>query len=194
MRSSNLLKRKSRKLAQSLHIEEQPIQPMDMKQPVSLVIRGWLMLVVGLLCFLFYFQFMIARVSGPSMNPTLHHNQMLLVSKHDRVDRFDIVVLKERLAENGETKNIVKRVIAFGGERVVVVNGQLFINNVAFDEYYLDKANIKQFKKTSFEITVPKGYVFVMGDNRDVSKDSRAVGSFKKDAILGVALVQSSNQ
>lgn len=194
MRSSNPLKRKSRKLAQSLHISEQPIQPMDMKQPVSLVIRGWLMLVGGLLCFLFYFQFMIARVSGPSMNPTLHHNQILLVSKHDRVDRFDIVVLKERLAKDGETKHIVKRVIAFGGERVVVVNGQLFINNVAFDEYYLDKANIQQFKKTSFEITVPKGYVFVMGDNRDVSKDSRAVGSFKKDAVLGVALIQSSHK
>lgn len=188
MNNQRYLKRKSQRLAKSLGVPAKEEHPLFLKQPLSIVFKGWLYLIIGLAFLLFHFQFMIARVSGPSMNPTLHHNQLRLVSKHDHVDRFDIVVLKERLTKQGETKDIVKRVIAFGGERVVVVNGQLFIDNVAYHEYYLDKENTKMFKQTSFEIKVPKGYVFVMGDNRDVSKDSRAVGSFKKDAILGVVI------
>ena len=73
----------------------------------------------------------------------------MLLSKYDQVDRFDVVVLKERLTEGGDTKNIVKRVIGMGGERVTVVNGQLFIDNVAYNEYYLDNENIKAFGNTS---------------------------------------------
>lgn len=184
----NYIEEKRNKLAQSLGVKPEHNTPLVLDKPKSPVLRGYIFLAIGVLLIAFQLCFGIVRVSGPSMQPTLHDKDFMLISKYDRVDRFDIVVLKERVADNGPSKNIVKRVIGFGGDRVTVVNGQLFINNVAYNEYYLDDANIEAFKHTSFDMTVPDGYLFVMGDNRDVSKDSRTVGSFKKSAVIGVKI------
>lgn len=180
------IKDKQKKLAESLGVECTHRVPIELEKPTSSLVKSYAVMMVGLIFIIFHMCFSVVKVSGPSMLPTLKHNDYMLLSKYDQVDRFDVVVLKERLTEGGDTKNIVKRVIGMGGERVTVVNGQLFIDNVAYNEYYLDDENIKVFGNTSFDITVPDGYYFVMGDNRDVSKDSRTVGSFKKDAVIGV--------
>lgn len=180
------IKDKQKKLAESLGVECTHRVPIELEKPTSSLVKSYAVMIVGLIFIIFHMCFSVVKVSGPSMLPTLKHNDYMLLSKYDQVDRFDVVVLKERLTEGGDTKNIVKRVIGMGGERVTVVNGQLFIDNVAYNEYYLDDENIKVFGNTSFDITVPDGYYFVMGDNRDVSKDSRTVGSFKKDAVIGV--------
>lgn len=182
------IKYKQKKLANSLGVERTNRRPIELDKPKSTLFYSYTMMAIGVLMILFHLCFAIVRVSGPSMLPTLHHNDLMLLAKHDPVDRFDIVVLKERLVEGGPSKNIVKRVIGFGGERVTVVNGQLFVDNVAYDEPYLDEENARAFSVTSFDITVPDGYVFVMGDNRDISKDSRTVGSFKKESIIGVKM------
>lgn len=184
----NYIEEKQNKLAQSLGIEPEDNNPLVLDKPKSPILKGYIFLIIGVLLIAFQMCFSIVRVSGPSMLPTLHDKDFMLISKYDRVDRFDIVVLKERVADNGPSKNIVKRVIGFGGDRVTVVNGQLFINNVAYNEYYLDSANTEAFKTVNFDITVPDGHLFVMGDNRDVSKDSRTVGSFKKSAVVGVKI------
>ena len=184
----NYIEEKQKKLAQSLGIEPENNKPLVLNKPKSPILKGYIFLGIGILLIAFQMCFGIVRVSGPSMLPTLHDKDFMLISKYDRVDRFDIVVLKERVADNGPSKNIVKRVIGFGGDRITVVNGQLFINNVAYNEYYLDDENIKSFKNVNFDITVPDDYLFVMGDNRDVSKDSRTVGSFKKSAVIGVKI------
>lgn len=180
------IKDKQKKLAESLGVECTHRVPIELEKPTSSLVKSYAVMIIGLIFIIFHMGFSVVKVSGPSMLPTLKHNDYMLLSKYDQVDRFDVVVLKERLTEGGDTKNIVKRVIGMGGERVTVVNGQLFIDNVAYNEYYLDNENIKAFGNTSFDITVPDGYYFVMGDNRDVSKDSRTVGSFKKDAVIGV--------
>lgn len=182
----NYMERKRERLAQSLGVEGARRNPIELDEPTSSLMQAYLLMAVGFLLFLFYVNFAIIRVSGPSMQPTLQNNNIMVVAKHQKVRRFDIVVLKERLTKDGPSKNIVKRVIGLSGDRVTVVKGKLFINNKEYDEYYLDEANIKAFKDTSFEIIVPKGHYFVMGDNRDVSKDSRTVGSFKEDALVGV--------
>lgn len=184
----NYIEEKQKKLAQSLGVEPEDNNPLVLDKPKSPILKGYAFLIIGVLLIAFQMCFGIVRVSGPSMLPTLHDKDFMLISKYDRVDRFDVVVLKERVADNVPSKNIVKRVIGFGGDRVAVVNGQLFINNVAYNEYYLDSANTEAFKNVNFDITVPEDHIFVMGDNRDVSKDSRTVGSFKKSAVIGVKI------
>ena len=184
----NYIEEKQAKLAKSLGIEPEVDKPLVLDKPKSPILKGYVFLGIGILLIAFQMCFGVVRVSGPSMLPTLHDKDFMLISKYDRVDRFDIVVLKERVADNGPSKNIVKRVIGFGGDRVTVVDGQLFVNNIAYNEYYLDDANTELFKNVNFDITVPDDYLFVMGDNRDVSKDSRTVGSFKKSAVIGVKI------
>ena len=184
----NYIEEKQAKLAKSLGIEPEVNKSLVLDKPKSPILKGYVFLGIGILLIAFQMCFGVVRVSGPSMLPTLHDKDFMLISKYDRVDRFDIVVLKERVADNGPSKNIVKRVIGFGGDRVTVVDGQLFVNNIAYNEYYLDDANTELFKNVNFDITVPDDYLFVMGDNRDVSKDSRTVGSFKKSAVIGVII------
>lgn len=141
---------------------------------------------------IFRMAFSVFIVNGPSMMPTLHNRDVTLVHKNEKVKRFDIVVLNERLADNGPSKRIVKRVIGFGGDVITVIGGQLYINNKKYDEPYLQEKYIKNFKKVDWTIVVPKGHIFVLGDNRDVSKDSRTVGSFKTSAVIGVQILGGS--
>ena len=137
---------------------------------------------------IFICNFVLVRVNGHSMDPTLHNNQYFIAKRNEKPKRFEIVVLKERIETNGPEKTIVKRVIGLPGDTVSVIGGRLFINNREYSEKYLDTNNIKDFDKLNWTITVPKNHIFVLGDNRDISKDSRSVGCFKVSAITGVKL------
>ena len=75
------------------------------------------------------------------------------------------------------------------GDRITVIKGKLYINNEEYVEPYLSAENIKDFAKVDWDIRVPDNHYFVLGDNRDVSKDSRQVGSFEKSAIKGAAVL-----
>lgn len=138
---------------------------------------------------IFRMAFSVSIVNGPSMMPTLHDRDVTLVHNDEKVKRFDVVVLNERLVDDGPSKRIVKRVIGFGGDVITVIDGQLYINNKKYYEPYLDEKYIKNFKNVDWTIVVPKDHIFVLGDNRDVSKDSRSVGSFKTSAIIGVEVL-----
>mgnify|MGYP000921975372 FL=1 len=160
------------------------VTPIQKKEP-----NNWIW--YSLICVLFVgvigfnLMFSLIRVSGHSMDNTLRDGQYVVVNKHKDVKRFDIVVLKERVSEGGETKQVIKRVIGLPGDSIVVENGKLYINNQPYDEPYLMNSMIENYKLQSYAIIVPEDTVFVLGDNRDVSKDSRMVGSFKKSAIIG---------
>lgn len=160
------------------------VTPIRKKEP-----NNWIW--YSLICVLFVgvigfnLMFSLIRVSGHSMDNTLRDGQYVVVNKHKDVKRFDIVVLKERVSEGGETKQVIKRVIGLPGDSIVVENGKLYINNQPYDEPYLMDSMIENYKLQSYAIIVPEDTVFVLGDNRDVSKDSRMVGSFKKSAIIG---------
>lgn len=183
---------KSERLASSLPNVEPRKQTanLTLDKPRSKFFDGWLFLTVGSVLIIFNLMFGLVRVSGKSMLPTLHHNNMMLVSRMEPVRRFDIAVFDERLEENGDTKRIVKRVIGLGGDRVTVVNGDLYINNQHYKEDYLSPELITAFKNYDFDIIVPKNHYFVLGDNRDISNDSRQVGSFTKDSLVGVKILQ----
>lgn len=144
------------------------------------------LLIVFLVAFNLMFSF--SRVSGRSMQPTLHNNDYVLFLRTHKVKRFDVVSLRERLVDRGNEKLIVKRVIGLPGDRITSIDGQLYVNNEKIAEKYLDPQFTKMYNQMSYTITVPKGRVFVLGDNRDISKDSRALGSFKESAIIGVEI------
>ena len=134
----------------------------------------------------------IALVEGQSMNPTLDDNDLLLRASYrfNKPKYGDIVVFKTDIPHPwgiysyfGAKKALVKRVIGLPGDRIVVTNGQVYRNDVLLDEPYL-KDNITDGEVDS---VVPEGNIFVMGDNRLNSNDSRweQVGFVSNNRIIG---------
>ena len=133
-------------------------------------------------------------VSGPSMKPTLHNNNRMVLNKIGLIlstpKRGDIVVFHAT-----EEKDYIKRVVGMPGDSIEYKNDQLFINGKEVDEPYLDeyKKQLSEGKLTndfsledSFGLKkIPKGEYFLMGDNRRVSGDSRELGPIKKSKIIG---------
>ena len=120
-----------------------------------------------------------AIVSGPSMNNTLEDGQLVIINKIAykiyNIKRFDIVVLKN---EEGNDR-IIKRVIGLPNEKIEYKENKLYIN----DKYV--EANFNYEFTDDFVTTTGEGEYFVMGDNRGISKDSRMLGNFTKDDIIG---------
>ena len=116
-------------------------------------------------------------VQGESMVPTLKGGEVMVLKKYDtNYNRFDIVVVNKSV----EGDNLIKRVIALPGETIRYRNNILYINDkVLEDEYaYGDTGNFQ-------EITLGEDEYFLMGDNRAISLDSRALGIIKKQEIEG---------
>lgn len=121
-----------------------------------------------------------AIVKGTSMYPTLGDKDVLIVKKYDKtIKRFDIVVIKH------EGTMLVKRVIGLPGEQVEYKDSKLYINNIEIEEKF-DKSITQDFNITELEFSmIPRGFYFVVGDNRDNSQDSRAIGFISKEEIIG---------
>lgn len=129
---------------------------------------GTALIALAILSFLIAYVFRIVGVEGSSMQPTLHNGDRLLLSAFDtQYERGDIVVVDRYTKEP-----LIKRVIAVGGETVRIdEDGNVYINDVLIREPYIQgKTELKEFDG---EVMIPRGYLFVMGDNRTVSKDSR---------------------
>ena len=124
------------------------------------------------------------RVEGRSMNPSLYSDQTLLVEKVSRYfelpERGNIVIVHYP----DSTNNYVKRVIGLPGERIRIENSTVYINDAALLETYTSKEEYADME----EITVPEDSIFVMGDNRAHSQDSRFVGPIPHDSIVGTAV------
>ena len=132
-------------------------------------------------------------VSGHSMDTTLHDGDRVLVNKlsyrlHDP-NRGDVVVLKT-IEGTGE-RDLIKRVVALPGETIEYRNCTLYINDRELIEPYLDPLVVtpNACGPDQTKITVPIDYVFVMGDNRPGSKDSREIGPVSYADLLGRAFV-----
>lgn len=84
---------------------------------------------LGIAIFIFSCNFLLVKVDGHSMDPTLHSNFFFIAKKREKPKRFDIVVLRKRESDNAPSKVIVKRVIGLPGDRVSVINGYLFVKS-----------------------------------------------------------------
>lgn len=129
-------------------------------------------------------------VQGGSMDQTLEDGEHLIISDFFYSPKNGDIVVFEALNGNFETP-LVKRVIAVPGQSVAMQDGVVYIDGIALDEdyTYLDFSD----PKDSFtELTVPDGYVFVMGDHRNNSRDSRdsAVGLVDIRSILGHVILR----
>ncbi|MTI66621.1 MAG: signal peptidase I [Firmicutes bacterium] len=129
-------------------------------------------------------------VIGSSMYPTLHEKDRLftnkIVYKVEEPKRKDIVVIK---APDVPDKDYIKRIIALEGDIIEIKNGKVYLNGKILNEEYL-KEDVYTYGE--LKLKVPKGHVFVLGDNRNrmASKDSRVFGSVKIDSIKGKAWIR----
>lgn len=121
-------------------------------------------------------------VDGHSMDNTLFDGEQLLLNPSAEIRSGDIVVF-----EYGQTY-LIKRVVGLPGDTVAVVKGVLYVNNIKYDESYLSEECITRFMDSSFMVTVGEDEYFVMGDNRDNSRDSRSFGCVPRDTITGVTI------
>lgn len=115
-------------------------------------------------------------VNGSSMEPTLHNNELVLINKiglNKGIYRYDIVVVKY------ENSTIIKRVIGLPYETVEYINDTLYIDG----EEVGTKVDFEYTK--DFKLTAGKNEYIVLGDNRNISKDSRIIGPVKERDIIG---------
>ena len=129
--------------------------------------------------------FSIGLATGESMSATIPSPSILLINKLDKdLQRNDIVVCKE-----GGLKTITKRIIGLPGESVTItVDGKVFINNTLYeDEYGIISFPMYLSGDRSYPVVLGEDEYFVMGDNRNVSADSRntEIGNIKKEDIIG---------
>ena len=132
-------------------------------------------------------------VKGYSMYPTLEENDYLMIERvpyttHEP-HKGDIVVFKSQLLQSdGVEKDLVKRVIGMPGDKIKIYDGKVYINDVLQQEKYING----RVTDGSVESVVPDGFIFVMGDNRPNSLDSRdeRVGFVKMDDIIGRVFVR----
>lgn len=121
-------------------------------------------------------------VDGHSMDNTLFDGEQLIINPSATPRFGDIVVF-----DYGGTY-LIKRVIGMPGDTVTVAKGILYVNNIKYEETYLSPECTAKYKDSSFTVTVGNDEYFVMGDNRDNSRDSRSFGCIRKDTLTGVAI------
>lgn len=141
----------------------------------KMIVTGFGLFLVFILAFsvFFWMNFQTVEVRGDSMEPTYHDGSRLLVSRAywlvGSVSKGDVIVIKQDADEY-----IIKRVYALEGEAVDFAKIP--------DEWALEQG----------EYIVPAGKVYVLGDNKDVSEDSRQLGPFRLDSVIGKVVMSMS--
>ena len=165
-------------------------------------LRDWvvaILLAVVIAFFVREYVFTLVKVQGQSMEPSLHHDDRLYVNRFFYTpEKGDVVIFEPATDPN---RPYVKRVIATEGDTVYIdfKTGDVYVNDEVIDEDYIKDATrekgsyIKELIENdkysrSNPIVIQPGYIFVMGDNRNNSKDSRHLGPVPIDEVMGGAV------
>ncbi|MCD7894232.1 MAG: signal peptidase I [Erysipelotrichaceae bacterium] len=164
---------------------------MKLKQVLFSIVE--FVIVVAITICVFRFVAIPIRIDGSSMENTLHDSDIALINaigvNEDHIDRFDVVVAySDQLDEK-----IIKRVIGLPGETIAFVNDVLYVDGEIVVQDFLDEDFVEASKATynvdnfteDFEVTLGEDEYFLMGDNRLRSTDSRVLGAFSIDDIIG---------
>ena len=169
------------------------------------LIREWVTVLVVALVIAITVRSLILQqfyISGPSMEATMFQDNRVLVNKlsyrlHD-IHRGDVVVF-DRVSVDGEVvqhDDLIKRVIGLSGETISIKDCQVFINSKLLAEPYLNDYDLAQSSLDDRcrvplmeETLIPENHLFVMGDNRPQSFDSRMFGSIEQNLVVGRAFV-----
>lgn len=164
----------------------------------------WVVVVVGAVLVALLIKTFVMQaffIPSDSMVPTLRNGDRVLVNKlsyrlHD-VNRGDIVVFERPVETKDEIKDLIKRVIALPGEKVVIADNKVYVDDKALNEPYLPAGTTNTPGPGGADWThrctpedpcvVPRDSVWVMGDNRTNSQDSRYIGPVRQDKIVGRA-------
>ncbi|MBR6585730.1 MAG: signal peptidase I [Firmicutes bacterium] len=134
-------------------------------------------------------------IQQQSMEPNFYSGDYVITSRQaynifGDPQRGDIIVFKSDLyTDEGEAKNLIKRIIGLPGDTVEIIEGEVYLNGEMLNEEYIKEPGLSGEMEA---ITVPEGELFVMGDNRRVSQDSRsgAVGTISQNTIVGKVVVR----
>ncbi len=129
------------------------------------------------------------QVRGSSMDATFHNGEYILTNKltyrFGPYKRGDVIVFK---SPDNKDVDFIKRIIGLPGDKVMIKDGKVVLNGVALNEKYIQGTTMAHeggFMKDSTEVQVPAGHLFVMGDNRPRSSDSRTFGPVPQQDIIG---------
>ena len=154
---------------------------MNISNKIKEIVRY--ILVVGGITGVFLLFFRLAMVDGSSMYPTLNDRDILLLRRTQNITYGDIVAISSRSLE----EELCKRVIGLEGDHVVINKDGLFVNDKKIIENYVNE-NVWS-DMYDINLVVPKDKVFVMGDNRNHSLDSRGLGCLKVVDIKGILIL-----
>ncbi len=135
-----------------------------------------------------FFVFNITLVDGKSMFPTLDDGDRLITEKISlnwrEVKRGDILVIH---APDKVNQNYIKRVVAVAGDRIELIDGKVYLNGEVLNEKYVVDNPTHPYRNIS-SWDIEEGQVFVMGDNRGASNDSRSFGPIDVNQVMGVSI------
>ncbi|MCL5090391.1 MAG: signal peptidase I [Patescibacteria group bacterium] len=156
-----------------------------------------IVLALSIFIIVYLFLFQPHQVKGNSMFPNFHNGEFLLTNKisyrFGLPERGDVIVFKAPKSEPcAEIEcEYIKRVIALPGDKVMVSNGVIYVNEQKLDESaYLPKdylTNYGSFLLEGVERIIPQGYYLPLGDNRPYSRDGREFGPVPMESIVGKA-------
>lgn len=145
------------------------------------------------LAFIFH-SYVLARanVDGPSMQPTLHNNDVIFLEKlsieTNNIKKGEIIVFDSK---NENNDYYIKRVIGVAGDQVEIKDGKVYVNGNQIVENYLAQGTITEPISPKTTYKVPEGQVFVLGDNRGNSTDSRMLGCINVKDVKGHAIFRA---